>query len=52
MKLFRMMLTGIMLLGLTSVAIAQQKDSDDGGTPGPSFCGRDQIDRHGSSGGS
>ena len=34
MKLFRMMLTGIMLLGLTSVAIAQQKDSDDGGTPG------------------
>lgn len=34
MKLFRMMLTGIMLLGLTSVAIAQQKDSDNGGTPG------------------
>jgi Cu/Ag efflux protein CusF len=34
MKLFRMMLTGIILLGLTSVAIAQQKDSDDGGTPG------------------
>ena len=34
MKLFRMMLTGIMLLVLTSVAIAQQKDSDDGGTPG------------------
>jgi Cu/Ag efflux protein CusF len=34
MKLFRMMLTGIILLGLTSVAIAQQKDSDNGGTPG------------------
>ena len=34
MKLFRMMLTGIMLLGLTSVAIAQQKDSDNGGKPG------------------
>jgi len=34
MKLFRMTLTGIMLLGLTSVAIAQQKDSDNGGTPG------------------
>ena len=34
MKLFRMMLTGIMLLGLTSVAITQQKDSDNGGTPG------------------
>ena len=34
MKLFRMMLTWIMLLGLTPVAIAQQKDSDNGGTPG------------------
>ncbi len=34
MKLFRIMLTGIMLLGLTSVTIAQQKDTDDGGTPG------------------
>jgi hypothetical protein len=34
MKLFRMTLTGIMLLGFTSVAIAQQKDSDNGGTPG------------------
>ena len=34
MKLFRTMLTGIILLGLTSVAIAQQKDSDNGGTPG------------------
>jgi len=29
-----MTLTGIMLLGFTSVAIAQQKDSDNGGTPG------------------
>lgn len=34
MKTFRMTLTGIILLGLTSVAIAQQKDSDKGGTPG------------------
>jgi Cu/Ag efflux protein CusF len=34
MKLFRMTLTGIMLLAFTSVAIAQQKDSDNGGTPG------------------
>ena len=34
MKLFRMMLTGIILLGLTPVAIAQQKDRDNGGTPG------------------
>ena len=34
MKTFTMVLTGVMLLGLTSVAIAQQKASDDGGTPG------------------
>lgn len=34
MKTFTMVLTGVMLLGLTSVAIAQQKDSDNGGTPG------------------
>ena len=34
MKTFRMILTVVMLLGLTSVAIAQQKDSDNGGTPG------------------
>ena len=34
MKLFRMILTVVMLLGLTFVAIAQQKDSDNGGTPG------------------
>ena len=29
MKTFRMVLTAIMLLGLTSVTIAQQKDTDD-----------------------
>lgn len=29
MKTFRIVLTAIMLLGLTSVTIAQQKDTDD-----------------------
>jgi len=34
MKTFRMVLPAVMLLGLSSVTIAQQKDSDNGGTPG------------------
>jgi len=34
MKTFRMVLTAVMLLGLTSVTMAQQKDSDNGGAPG------------------
>ena len=33
MKTFRMVLMAVMLLGLTSVTMAQQKDSDNGGTP-------------------
>jgi len=34
MKTFRMVLPAVMLLGLSSVTMAQQKDSDNGGTPG------------------
>ena len=34
MRTFRVIITVVMLLGLTFVAIAQQKDSDNGGTPG------------------
>ena len=48
MKTFGMILTAVMMLvGLTSVAIAQQKDSDERRKAWSSFCGRDQIDRHG-----